>query len=165
MSGAPGDQARVTALVRVPVLNAFRIFTEEIDAWWRRGMKYRLARGRDGTIHLEPKAGGRLFEAFVDEGRERVVQTGEVLVWDPPHRLVLNWRPVNFTDRDPSTEVEVTFAPSASGTQVTVTHRGWAAVRPDHPARHSEAPAAFIGTLGRWWGGLMIALRDHAEPD
>ena len=38
-----GDRARVSVLVRVPPEQAFRVFTEEIDAWWRRGPEYRVA--------------------------------------------------------------------------------------------------------------------------
>jgi len=41
---------------------------------------------------------------------------------------MFNWRNVNFAD-DESTEVEVLFEPTESGTRVTVQHRGWAALR------------------------------------
>ena len=36
-----GDQAKVMILVRVPPQDAFRIFTEEIDDWWRSGLKFK----------------------------------------------------------------------------------------------------------------------------
>jgi hypothetical protein len=49
-----GDEAVVTVLVRVAPDDAFRIFTEEIDQWWRRGLKYRMAGKRRGFVHLEP---------------------------------------------------------------------------------------------------------------
>lgn len=32
---APGDQAKVTVTVAVPPAEASRIFTEEIELWWR----------------------------------------------------------------------------------------------------------------------------------
>jgi hypothetical protein len=64
------------------------------------------------------------------------------------------------------THVLVTFAPTESGgTQVTVEHRGFAALRPDHPVRHGQEAPAFIRTLGMWWGDLMSALRVHLTPD
>ncbi len=153
------DQARVTVLVEVPPPDAFEVFTEQIDQWWRRGRRYRIAKGRDGTIHLEPGVGGRLFESFTSAaGNEKTIQTGEVTVWEPPSRLVLRWRAVNFAPHE-HTEVDVTFAPTRSGTQVTVVHRGWSRIRPDHPARHGKPVGPFLRELGMWWGDLMMSLR------
>jgi hypothetical protein len=59
-----GDQATVTVSVTVPAGEAFRIFTEEIDRWWRRGRRFRNAPGDSGLMHLEPGPGGRVFESF-----------------------------------------------------------------------------------------------------
>jgi hypothetical protein len=44
-----------SVVVGVPPDVAFRIFTEEIDLWWRRGLKYRVAGTGPGSIHLEPR--------------------------------------------------------------------------------------------------------------
>jgi uncharacterized protein YndB with AHSA1/START domain len=158
---APGDQAKVSVSVAVPPVEAFRIFTEEIELWWRRGPRYRAA-GSRGIIHLEPGVGGRLFESFDDEGGPRVVQTGEVTCWEPPSRLVLRWRNVNFAP-DEHTEVEVLFAAQRGGTLVTVIHRGWSTLRPDHPARHGLEVEAFVRMIGMWWGELASSLREHVE--
>jgi uncharacterized protein YndB with AHSA1/START domain len=161
----PGDQAKVSVLVEVPPADAFRIFTEEIDRWWRRGFKYRVAgKRKGGIIHLEPRVGGRLFESFEGSSGTRVVQTGTVTAWEPPSRLVFEWRAVNFKPSDASTEVEVSFEESASGTMVTVIHRGWSKVRPDHPARHGLEVAPFVRMMGLWWGDLMSSMREHAAP-
>ncbi len=159
--GTPaGDQARVSVTVAVPPALAFRVFTEEIDLWWRRGLKYRVARGTDGILHLEPHVGGRLFESYATAAGARVVESGRVTAWEPPARLVFDWRAVNFAP-DERTEVEVRFEPSSGGTLVTVTHRGWSQIRKDHPARHGQETAAFVRMLGLWWGELMTALRQH----
>ena len=157
----PGDQARATVAVAVPPALAFRVFTEEIDQWWRRGLKYRVAGGNRGFIHLEPRIGGRLYESFETGGTTRVFETGTVKVWEPPSRLVFEWRGVNFAAGE-RTEVEVVFVPSPSGTTVTVTHRGFAGLRPDHPVRHGEDVPAFIRMMGLWWGDLLTSLREHA---
>ena len=157
----PGDVARVSVLVAVEPHEAFRVFTEEIDQWWRRGPAYRVAGTRPGVIHLEPGVGGRLYESFETQGGTRVVATGRVLAWEPPTRLVFESRGVNFAPSE-RTEVEVRFEPSPSGTLVTVTHRGWSAIRPDHPARHGLEVPAFVRMLGLWWGELMTSLREHA---
>ena len=119
---ARADQAVVSVLVKVDVAEAFRIFTEEINAWWRGGMKYRIGRKRS-VVHLEPKLGGRLFESFETAAGEKVKETGRVLCFEPPTRLVLEWRAVNFAPSE-RTKMEVLFEPSPSGTLVTVCHRG-----------------------------------------
>lgn len=158
----PGDEARVSVLVRVPPAEAFRVFTEEIDGWWRPGLRYRIGKNRS-VVHLEAKLGGRLFESFQTAGGEQVRETGRVTCFEPPSRLVLTWRAVNFAP-DEQTEVEVLFAPSPSGTLVSVCHRGWRRIRADHPVRHGEQPSAFLATMGRWWGELMTSLRERLDP-
>src|SRR5262249_14011479 len=116
------------------------------------------------VIHLEPKLGGRLFEAFETSTGKRIAETGRVTVWEPPSRLVLEWRAVNFAPSE-KTEVEVLFEPSASGTLVTVCHRGWSRIRLDHPVRHGQEVSTFIRTMGMWWGDLMCSLREVATND
>lgn len=154
----PGDQARVTVLVRVAPEVAFQVFTEEIDQWWRRSLKYRVAAKRS-VLCLEGRVGGRLFESWETKRGPRVIETGRVLAWEPPTRLVFEWRAVNFAPEE-KTEVEVEFQPSLSGTLVTVTHRGWSKIRPDHPARHELEVVPFIRMMGMWWGDLMSSLRE-----
>lgn len=155
------DQARASVLVHVDRERAFRLFTEQIDRWWRRGSKYRVAGKRCGIIALEPRVGGRLFESFDVEGETRVTVSGQVTAWEPPARLVFEWRAVNFVPSE-STEVEVRFEPDGESTLVTVTHRGWSKIRPDHPARHGLAPAEFLRMMGMWWGDLLSSARVHA---
>jgi uncharacterized protein YndB with AHSA1/START domain len=157
-----GDRARVSVLVAVPPEVAFRVFTEDIDQWWRRGPAYRAA-GTRGVLHLEPHVGGRLFESFEVHGTTKVLETGRITTWEPPGRLAFDWRSVTFAPADQSTQVEVVFEPRPSGTFVTLTHSGWAAIRPDHPVRHGEDTEAFVRTLGLWWGALLTSLRQRAS--
>lgn len=155
-----GDQVRVTIVVPAPPEETFRLFTEEIDRWWLRGRAFRAAGSRRGFIRMEPGVDGRLFESFENKrGEERILETGRVTVWSPPSRLIFEWRAVNFKP-DESTEVEVEFAPHAEGTRVTLTHRGWAAIRPDHPARHGMDVRRFLADHGRWWAELLRSLSD-----
>ena len=153
-----GDQVRVTMAVAVPQDVAFEIFTNEIDRWWRKGPRFRNAGMNAGMIRLEAGVGGRLFESIESAGVERVFVVGRVQAWEPPSRLVFTWKNEVFAVNE-DTEVEVTFAPTARGTLVTVTHRGWASIRPDHPARHSMPPDEFIRSLGTWWGDQMSSMR------
>lgn len=59
------------------------------------------------------------------------------------------------------TFVEVEFRGLGDGTMVSVTHRGWLGLPPDHPARHGHAAAAFDRMIGMWWGELLTGLREH----
>jgi uncharacterized protein YndB with AHSA1/START domain len=143
---------------------AFRLFTEQLDLWWRRGKRYRIAEGDRGLMAMEPGVGGRVFESWHDAGgTERVREIGRVQVWEPPHRLVFSWCAANFAPHE-STEVEVRFAPAAEGrTTVSVEHRGWAAIRAGHPVRHGQETAAFVRSMAMWWGDLLTSLRLAAQ--
>jgi uncharacterized protein YndB with AHSA1/START domain len=155
------DQVRVMVSVAVPPAQAFDIFTNEIDQWWQRGPKYRHGDARRGFVHLEPKVGGRLFESFEVDGGETVLESGRVRVYEPPRRLVFSWRNATFAP-DELTEVEVEFEPTRTGTRVTVMHRGWSAIRADHPARHGHDDRGFTRMLGLWWGSQMTSFRRTA---
>ncbi len=156
-----GDLVRVTVSIPVPPTDAFDVFTVETDLWWRRGPKYRVAGRKPGTLAFEPKLGGRLFEQYeaVDGPRTHVV--GTITAWDRPTHLAFEWRGSNFAPGE-VTFVDVRFSPTESGTQVVLEHSGFAALRADHPVRHGLEVAAFIRSLGMWWGELLMFMRDHA---
>jgi uncharacterized protein YndB with AHSA1/START domain len=157
-----GDQATVSVFVAVAPADAFAVFTKETDLWWRRGLRYRVAGRRPGTLYFEPSVGGRLLESFETETGTHVYETGRVTAWEPPRRLVVKWRNTNFA-ADESTELEILFEPSGNGTRVTVQHRGWAALRRDHPARHGLEGAAFSRMMALWWSDQMTSLRELIE--
>lgn len=152
-----------TVSVRVPVApeRAFAMFTEEIDQWWRRGPKFRHGRTADARIAIEPRLGGRVFETWRDGAGEHEHEFGRVTAWEPPHRLAFGWRNATFAPCE-HTEVEVTFTAVSKGTLVTVRHRGWESLRPDHPARHGLDETGFSRMLGMWWSELLARLRDRA---
>jgi hypothetical protein len=56
--------------------------------------------------------------------------------------------------------VEVTFSATSRGTLVCVTHRGFGALRPDHPVRHGLEGAPFNRMIALWWGDQMSSLRE-----
>ena len=111
-------------------------------------------------LHFEPRVGGRLFESFGEGPEARVVEAGRIRVWEPPLRLVFEWRNTNFKPGE-VTEVEVHFEATGNGTAVTVEHRGWATLPPEHPARHGLAGSDFSRELGLWWGALGTAFREY----
>lgn len=158
-----GDEARVTVGLAVPPARAFELFTREIDLWWRRGPRFRHAGGERALVAIEPHVGGRIFESIGNDDSAPVHEIGRVIAWEPPARLVFSWRNATFAPTD-RTEVEVRFdADARGGTRVTLVHRGWASIRPDHPARHGMASPAFVRSLGLWWGEQLTSLRQTAR--
>jgi uncharacterized protein YndB with AHSA1/START domain len=160
MTALVGDAATVTVSVRVSIEDAFAVFTEEIDLWWRVGPKYRIAGKRPGRLYIEGGASGRLFESYQVASGERTFEVGKILEWNPPHRLALEWRGVNFK-ADEKTLVEVSFKDCGESTLVTVKHRGWSSLRDDHPARHGLVGPAFTRMIGLWWGELLSSMREY----
>jgi uncharacterized protein YndB with AHSA1/START domain len=155
-----GDKVRVQTFVAVPVADAFEVFTLEIDQWWRRGPAYRVGGRRPGRLHLEAPRGGRVFVQYGEDGAG-LHEIGAILAWEPPAHLSFEWRGVNFAPGE-QTVVEVWFEASGGGTRVTLEHRGFAALRGDHPVRHGKPVPAFLRDLGMWWAALLTSLRERA---
>jgi len=114
---------RKTITVRAQPERAFEIFTREIDTWWPR--THHIGKSPMRSIKLEERAGGRCYTEQED-GTE--CDWGQVLVWDPPRRLIFAWQITHEWGYEPSlersSEVEITFVPAASGgTQVDLVHR------------------------------------------
>ena len=160
MTAAAGDSAAASVYVAVSIDDAFEVFTAEIELWWRHGRKFRIAGKRPGRIVFEQRLGGRLFETVELPSGTRTFEVGTVVEWDPPRRVSLEWRGVNFAPHE-KTLVEVTFTEVGEGTMVRVEHRGWSTLRKDHPARHGLVGAAFSRMIGMWWGDLLTSLREH----
>jgi uncharacterized protein YndB with AHSA1/START domain len=98
--------------------HAFDMWANRPALWWPRS--HTMTRAQDLDIVFEGRAGGRIFERAGD-GTEHA--WGEVTDWDPPNRVAYRWH--LFFDPAEATDVEVTFSPGASGTDVRIEHRGW----------------------------------------
>jgi uncharacterized protein YndB with AHSA1/START domain len=152
-----GDRVSVSVFVDAPPAIAFEVFTGEIDLWWRHGMKFRIGGAGRSVLHLEPRLGGRMFEA-IEAATPQVVQTGTVTAWDPPHALEIEWRGVNFAPGEKTT-ISVRFEPRAEGTHVTLVHSGFASLPPDHPVRHGQPVDVFVRRMAMWWSDQLTSLR------
>lgn len=150
------EVARVTTYVEVSPLDAFEVFTEEVDLWWRRGPRFRGG-GQDSELVFEQDSQGR---RLMERGQDGAFEIGRVQVWEPGKRLVLDYRLRNFAPGERTT-VEVRFEPFASGTRVVLEHRGWESIRAGHPARHGMSGEALSSMIGMHWGDLAIAFRQH----
>jgi uncharacterized protein YndB with AHSA1/START domain len=135
--------------VRADPERAFRIFTREMDSWWPR--THHIGKSPMKRVEIEPRGGGRCYTEQED-GTE--CDWGTVLVWDPPRRFVMAWQITHEwgfePDLDRSSEVEVTFLPTASGgTQVDLVHRFFSrhGVGADSMRTAVDAPNGWTGLL------------------
>jgi len=155
-----GERAiSVTTVVAVEPRDAFEVFTQEVDAWWCRGPRFRFLPDLPARLRFEGGSGGRLLEVD-DSGAE--FEVGRILDWKPGERLRFEFRALAFEPGD-VTEVLVRFEPVPDGTRVSIEHRGWDAFPDDHPVRHGLTGEAFDNMLGVWWGDLLVSLRRRAE--
>jgi uncharacterized protein YndB with AHSA1/START domain len=112
--------------VRADPEHAFDLFTEHMGTWWPLEAYSRaVSEFVDEDIQVvrlefQARMGGSIFE-HVSDGR--ILPWAEVTAWDPPHRVVMAWRPHAMPE--PPTEVEVTFTAQEGGTLVELEHRGW----------------------------------------
>src|SRR4051812_39658455 len=137
-----------TVTVKAPPERAFSVFTEGMGQWWP------LATHHIGTaapvdVVVEPRAGGRWFER-AEDGSE--CDWGRVLVWEPPHRLVLVGQlTADYAfDRALTPEGEGRFEPpDGDATRVQLEHRGLEA--------YADRTAEMRGTFGSdsGWAGLL----------
>jgi uncharacterized protein YndB with AHSA1/START domain len=127
---------------------AFEVFTEQFDSWWPRS--HHIGEAELAKAVIDPEA-GQWYELGVDGSR---CDWGAVLAYEPPHRLVVEWRiSGNWgfeTDPDAVSEIEVRFAPEGDATRVTLEHRNL--------DRHSAAEALreAVGSDGGWPGLLQL---------
>ncbi len=146
--------APVRKMITVPATpeRAFEVFTAGFDLWWPR--THTIGKGALKNAVLEPGVGGRWY-GIDDDGSE--TEWGDVLIWDPPTRLVLAWRIGTDWQHHPDllTEVEVTFTAQGAGmTRIDLEHR--------HLERMGDgaggARDGFDSPGG--WGGILQGFAD-----
>ncbi|MCP2296701.1 putative conserved protein YndB, AHSA1/START domain [Nocardia amikacinitolerans] len=143
--------------VALPLERAFAFFTESFGGWWPAA--YHIGAAEMADAILEPGEGGRWFERGID-GTE--CDWGRVLVWEPPHRLVVTWQIDGHWQYDPdparASEIEVRFtADGPEQTTVTLEHR--------HLDRlvDGKAIAETIVERGGGWSTLLELFAKTAE--
>jgi len=121
--------APTTVELKATPLETFEVFTQEIGLWWKPNGLFQLTPGGDGQLRFEPGEGGRLV---TDMSNGRTFEIGRISVWAPGERLSFSWRQGTFAPEQ-STHVDARFeAAGEDETRVTVEHRGWDSVPPEH---------------------------------
>jgi uncharacterized protein YndB with AHSA1/START domain len=118
MPNEPIEPLRLAFDVDCSPEHAFTTWTERIAAWWPGD--HTASGETDLVVVLEGHIGGRIFERTA-AGTEH--DWGEVLAWEPPHRLVYSWH--LRRDRADATEVEIRFRLAGNVTRVEIEHRNW----------------------------------------
>jgi uncharacterized protein YndB with AHSA1/START domain len=153
------ERGSVTASVEVGVdpTTAFEVFTDDIGAWYKRGPYSFKDPKRALGVRFEPGVGGRLLEVH-DAATGEGIEWGRVLVWEPGARLVFSDL-LSSAPPAPVTEVEVRFTRVASGTRVTLEHRGLDRLLPEVAAQKREH--GWIILLG-WFDEHFTRAREGA---
>lgn len=147
---------RQATLVRSDVDHTFGVFVRTLGVWWPvRPFSAGQERVRDVT--LEPRLGGRVYETWQDG---TVLEWGELLVWQPPHRFTMTW-----TGTPAPTEVELTFtALGPALTRVAVEHRGWEALSEAQLSEDCALPGGYTsGAYSKGWTAILARFTAAAE--
>jgi uncharacterized protein YndB with AHSA1/START domain len=113
------DRSPVTIRKSIRVARApeisFKVFCEEIGAWWPAGFS-----GKDARLSMETRVGGRFIETRAD-GTE--YEIGRLTAYQPPELVAFTWRAPGW---EVLTQVEVRFvAEGSSATRIELEHSGW----------------------------------------
>jgi uncharacterized protein YndB with AHSA1/START domain len=140
-------------LVEASQERAFRVFTQNIEHWWP--AEYHIGKTSMKAAVIEPKKDGRWYEKGED-GSE--CDWGKVLVWEPPHRLVLAWQITATWQYDPAlvTELEVKFTPRGpKQTFVELEHRKLEA--------YAASAEQMRGLMDGGWSGILSGYAEVAR--
>ena len=130
--------------------HAFDMWANRTALWWPRG--HTMGDSDDYEIIFEGRPGGRVYERIGD-GTEH--EWGEVLDWDPPHRIRYLWH--LFFDRSEATTVEVRFAAAGEAdTTVTLTQNGFERLGDAGVTRRERTGSAWA-ELGRHYEAACAA--------
>jgi hypothetical protein len=119
---------------------AFTHFTEQMDAWWPTD-RHSIGEDQVEAVVVEAGQGGRIFERWGDGTTK---DWADILEWDPPSRFRMAWHP---NETGLSTDVEVTFSPTESGTRIELTHYGWESLGDDAVRARESYASGWIGVL------------------
>jgi uncharacterized protein YndB with AHSA1/START domain len=157
MATATVAPVRKSVSVHASAAHAFKVYTEGFDTWWPR--THHIGKAPLEKAVIELRAGGRCYGLSID-GTE--CDWGTVLVWDPPHRLVLAWQITHEWGYEPdlakASEVDIRFISEGPDmTRVELEHR--------HFERHGAGGESIREAVNKpdGWSGLLALFAAAAE--
>ena len=133
------EPLRLEFTVACPAERAFELWARETSRWWPAGHSVSADPGL--SVTFEARAGGRIYERTPD-GDEH--DWGEVLVWEPPHRLELPLAPALRPQRRDRGGGHLRRG-GRRAPRSAIVHRGWERLG----AAGRGAPRAQPARLGR----------------
>ncbi len=138
------DPVIKTISVNCPRETAFRIFTEQMTAWWP--LDKNSVSAMDGkaarSVSMETKVGGALTEIGHDGTKHN---WGSVKTFSPPEKLSLLWH--IGVPQSKATLVDVSFEPEGAGTRVTLQHSNWQALGQDAQKTRDGYNSGWVGVF------------------
>jgi uncharacterized protein YndB with AHSA1/START domain len=132
-----------TVHVEAPVGRAFELFTARLGEWWP--LPTHSVGGETARdVAMQCRVGGQIVETLAD-GSTAV--WGTVTDWVSPQLVAFTWHPGQ--PEAEATRVEVSFAASGEGTEVTLRHSGWSS-RPDGERARSQYDGGWDLVLSRF---------------
>lgn len=137
------DLLRKSIFLACSPAEAFRLFTDRISDWWP--PERRHTRDPNSQLVLSEASG------FCERGGDgQTVELGRIRLWDPPHRLLIDF--YVGSDAEHPTDLEVRFLPEEGGTRVCITHQ------PE--PRSAQVWAQRAVQFARSWDVVLAALSD-----
>jgi uncharacterized protein YndB with AHSA1/START domain len=157
MTSVADASVKKSITVNTSVQHAFDVFTKGFDGWWPRG--HHIGKSPMTEAIIEPRVGGRCYMKQED-GSD--CDWGQILEWDPPHRVVLAWQITQEWGYEPdlarSSEVEIRFTPEpGGGTRVDLEHRHFERMGPG-----GDTMRVGVGAEGGW-SSLLDLFKAQAE--
>lgn len=108
-----------TRHLSAPPDKAFDLFTNRIDEWWPT-VTHSVSNAEAAEVRLEPGVGGAIVELTPDGEKH---EWGRITEWEEGRRVAYSWYPGRTAEL--ATHVEISFRPSAGGTEMILIHTGW----------------------------------------
>ena len=118
-STRPIEPVRTERRLGVSADEAFGLFTHGMGTWWPLA-SHSIGGATAADVRFEGRVGGHVVE-LTTGGEE--YPWADVLVWEPPRRVVLSWHPV--VEVVAASTIEVRFEAVGDGCIMRLEHRDW----------------------------------------
>lgn len=112
------DPILKSVTVPLTALDAFKLFTSDIDTWWPKA-KFGVTRSK-AKLHFPTHQDGAITET--GEDGETVIW-GRIIAYDPGNYLAFSWHP-GRPDSE-ATFVQISFTETEAGTRCNLAHGGF----------------------------------------